>query len=207
MKLEDSVFVFDDIVPDWVYDNIFKDIANIPVTFGHSGLGPYQGYTFFSKVWTREDLDQMPWYLSAAFYALNDSRLRLGDVTNLELCQTQLNVTTKNLTGNVHLDAGPETPSWTMVHLVAGDTGMDFWTSHPEDGGTVIKEVDYKDNRCIIFPSNLHHRGLPCKEVEPRISVGYVFGGESTNFAKQNNIIFPIFKEQNEHIMPLQHRK
>jgi len=202
MILEDNIFVFDDIVPDWIYEHTIKNIANIPVTFGHSGLGPYQGYSFFSKVWTRQELEQLPWYLSASFYALNNARRRLGDVTNLELVQTQLNITTKNLTGNLHVDSGPDVPSWTMVHLITGDSGMDFWTNHPDHNGTKIKEIEYKDNRCIIFPSSIFHRGLTCIEAEPRISVGYVFGGQSTPFAKNNNIIYPIFKNQNEQIMP-----
>ena len=200
MNLEDNIFVLDDIIPSWIYKSVVNDIANVPVTFGHSGLGPYQGYSFFSNVWTRPQLHHLPWYLTASFYAFNDAREKLGDVTNLELCQTQLNVTTKSLTGNVHVDAAPDTPSWTMVHFISGDSGMDFWSTHPKDNGTQIKEVEYKDNRCVVFPSSMYHRGLPCSNIEPRITIGYVFGGESTMFAKQNNIIFPIFKDENNKI-------
>lgn len=195
--MTDNIFVFDDIVPDWIYQSVCRNITSVPVTYGHRGLGPNQGHAFFSKVWPRYELNNIPWEFSAIFESLNANRDKLGDVVELYLNQCQINITTQNLNGGLHLDIGHT--AWTMVHLICGDSGMDFWSDLPERGGTKIKEVDYKDNRCIIFPSNMLHRGLPPKKIEPRVSVGYVFSGiPVSQFSANNNILFPIFKDEYE---------
>lgn len=197
-----DVHVFDDIVPDWLYRSTLNEISSIPVTFGHRGYGPNQGNVFFSSVWPNYSLHTLPWFFKATYAALESNISRLGDTVDIELNQCQLNYTTKNLTGGLHIDVNPNVASWTMVHFIGGDSGMDFWTEMPENGGEKIGEVDYKDNRCVVFPSNLLHRGLQPNLIEPRVTVGYVFSGKPpSQFAYQNNIIFPIFKDEYEKIL------
>ncbi len=197
-----NVHVFDDVVPDWLYNSILNEISSIPVTFGHRGYGPNQGNVFFSTVWPNYSLHTLPWFFKATFSALESNISRLGNTVDVILNQCQLNYTTKNLTGGLHIDVNPEVKSWTMVHLITGDSGMDFWDGLPEEGGNKVEEVEYKDNRCVVFPSNLLHRGLSPNYVEPRVTVGYVFSGRPpSNFAHQNNAIFPIFREEYEQIL------
>jgi len=196
-----DIFVFDDIVPDWLYGEVLNNISSIPVTYGHQGLGPYQGHSLFSKVWPKYELANVPWFFKSVFSVFEHNKSRLGNVTNIRLSQCQLNISTKTLNGGLHVDCNPLAPAWTMIHLIAGDSGIDFWTEMPEHGGTKIHEVDYKDNRCVLFPSKLLHRGLPPINIEPRVTVGYIFSGTPpTPFADRNNIIFPIFKDEYDKI-------
>lgn len=200
--LADSIHVFDDLVPDWLYQNTLKNIAQVPVTFGHSGLGPYQGHSLFSRVWRTGDLTTLPWYLTATFECLKDQGHRLGELADISMSQCQINMSTQNLNGGLHVDCNPTAPAWTMVQMIAGDSGMDFWTALPEHGGTLIRQVEYRDNRCVVFPSAILHRGLAPVEVEPRVTVGYIFSGTSpSQFATRNHIIFPIFKEEYNRII------
>ena len=201
--MTNDIFVFDDIVPGWLYNSIKKNISSIPVTCQHHGEGPDQGNRFFSKIWPLYGLHDIPWEYNATFAALNDSRARLStddEVVPLHLVQCQLNLTTKSLVGEVHADRGP--PAWTMVHLIAGDTGMDFWEGDANPNfsrreGKKIHEVEWKDNRCIIFPSNLLHRGLPPNNIEPRLTLGYIFGGTPQSQQEHNaNVISPIFRKE-----------
>jgi|11_taG_2_1085331.scaffolds.fasta_scaffold02620_7 hypothetical protein len=196
--MSSDIFVFDDIVPEWLYRSIKTNILSIPVTCQHHGVGPDVGNAFFSKIWPLFGLHEIPWEYKATFAALNDSRDKLSnddEVLPLHFVQCQLNLTTKTLVGGVHADMGP--PAWTMVHFISGDTGMDFWTDFPDHGGEKICDIDYKDNRCVIFPSNLWHRGVPTNDVEPRVTLGYIFGGPpQSEHERNNNIISPIFKKQ-----------
>ena len=197
-----DIFVFDDIVPDWLYNDILKNITSLPVTFGHAGLGPSQGHALFTKVWSSNELPNLPWFFKSVFSVFEHNKSRLGDVTNISLNQCQLNLSTQTLNGGLHVDCNPQAQAWTMVHLIAGDSGLDFWTELPERGGTKIHEVEYKDNRCVVFPSRLLHRGLAPVSIEPRASVGYIFSGTPpSQFAARNNIIFPIFKDEYNKIM------
>ena len=196
--MTNDIFVFDDIVPGWLYNSIKKNISSIPVTCQHHGEGPDQGNRFFSKIWPLYGLHDIPWEYNATFAALNDSRARLStddEVVPLHLVQCQINLTTKSLVGEVHADFAP--PTWTMVHLITGDTGMDFWTNFPELGGEKIHEVEWKDNRCVIFPSDLLHRGLPPNNIEPRLTLGYMFGGTPQSQQEHKaNVISPIFRKE-----------
>jgi hypothetical protein len=196
--MTNDIFVFDDIVPGWLYESVKKNILSIPVTCQHHGIGPDVGHSFFSKIWPLFGLHEIPWEYKATFAALNDSRDKLSkddEVMPLHLIQCQLNLTTKTLVGGVHADMGP--PAWTMVHFISGDSGMDFWTDYPDNGGRKICDVDYKDNRCVIFPSDIWHRGIPTINVEPRVTLGYIFGGApQSQYEHDNNIISPIFKKE-----------
>lgn len=200
--MNNNIHVFDDLIPDWLYQNTLKNIAQVPVTFGHSGLGPYQGHSLFSKVWRSGEIASVPWYLTATFECFKSQGHRLGQLADITMSQCQINMSTQNLNGGLHVDSNPAAPAWTMVHMIAGDSGMDFWTALPEQAGTLIKQVEYRDNRCVVFPSALLHRGLPPKSVEPRVTVGYIFSGTSpSQFASRNNIIFPIFRREYDRIM------
>ena len=46
-----NVYVLDNLVPDWLHKQAKETIPSLPLTFGHRGLGPYQGYQFWSEQW------------------------------------------------------------------------------------------------------------------------------------------------------------
>ena len=196
--MTNDIFVFDDIVPGWLYNSIKKNISSIPVTCEHHGVGPVTGNSFFSKIWPLFGLHEIPWEYNATFAALNHSRARLStddEVVPLHLVQCQLNLTTKTLKGGFHQDIGP--PGYTMVHFITGDTGMDFWSDNPDTGGNKMAEVEWKDNRCVIFPSNLWHRGVPTINIEPRITLGYIFSGTpQSQQERDTNVLSPIFRKE-----------
>ena len=60
--------------------------------------------------------------------------------------------------------------------------------------------VGYKDGRCIVFPSKFIHQGLPPKTVSPRVTIGYIFSGKASQFARDRGVIMPIFKKEQEKI-------
>jgi len=196
--MTNKILVFDDIVPTWLYDSIKVTAASTPVTCQHHGIGPDVGINFFSKIWPLFNLQEIPWEFKATFAALNSYRSNLStddEVLPLHLVQCQLNVTTKTLKGGPHQDISP--PGYTMVHFVKGDTGMDFWSADPDNGGKKIREIEWKDNRCVVFPSDLWHRGVPPFEVEPRITLGYIFAGPpQSEHERNNNLLSPIFKKE-----------
>ena len=72
--MSNDIFVFDDIVPEWLYESIKKNILSIPVTCQHHGVGPDIGHSFFSKIWPLFGLHEIPWEYNATFAALNDTR-------------------------------------------------------------------------------------------------------------------------------------
>ena len=94
------------------------------------------------------------------------------DVGDIQLNQIQINITTKDHSGALHVDSGDDVPAYTMVYLVQGDTGMDFWDNNPDRGGKKIDEVEYKEGRLIVFPSRYIHRGIPTNKVSPRVTAG-----------------------------------
>lgn len=196
--MNNKVFVFDDIVPMWLYSSVKNTVPTIPVTCQHHGVGPDQGNSFFSKIWPLFGLYEIPWEFKATFAALNDYRNQItneDEILPLHLVQCQLNLTTTTLKGGFHQDIGP--PGYTMVHFISGDTGMDFWDNDPNQGGKKIHEVEWKDNRCVIFPSNVWHRGVPPKNIEPRITLGYIFAGPpQSEHERNNNILSPIYKNE-----------
>ena len=61
--------------------------------------------------------------------------------------------------------------------------------------------VGYGEGRCIVFPSKFIHQGLPPKEVSPRVTIGYIFSGKSSKFARDRGVIMPIFKKEQENIV------
>ena len=73
-----------------------------------------------------------------------------------------------------------------------------FGLDNPDNGGKMFKEVPYKSGRCIVFPSRYIHRGLPTIEIEPRISIGYVFSGVTTFFARSSEILSCQYLKMNK---------
>ena len=254
-----DVYVLDNLVPDWLHKQAKETTLNHPLKFGHRGLGPYQGYQFWSKQWgyaNNTDPKDAPWELWAIWLVLNENRKLIAPtVGNLQLNQIQINLTTKKHSGGLHVDIQEDAPAYTMVYFLQGDTGMEFWSNNPEhlnpklaklshgvtkgtvteaeydaelqrtkemankDGGLRTKDltwyeddfknhpgemssykchsVPWKEGRMVIFPSKYIHQGLPPKEVSPRVTIGYIFSGEATPFAKERRIIHSIFNQDN----------
>lgn len=51
---KNNILVFDDLVPDYLMDQMDSSILHMPLRFGHRGLGYDEGYTTFSEQWVRE---------------------------------------------------------------------------------------------------------------------------------------------------------
>ena len=193
---KDNIIVFDDLVPDWLIDQIEAVIPHMPLRFGHRGLGYDEGYNTFSEQWTRDIqhgatvnhtkfLVDMPWELKALWTAIHHKKTNLfkkieGD---LQLNQVQINLTTEEHYGGLHTDAPDDAtqmnmpgwiPSHTLVYFLQGDTGMEFWESRD---GKSVHTVDWKKGRCVVFPSSYLHKGLPPKNTSPRATIGFIFNG------------------------------
>lgn len=193
---KDNIIVFDDLVPDWLMDQIEAVIPHMPLRFGHRGLGYDEGYNTFSEQWTRDIqhgatvnhtkfLVDMPWELKALWTIIHHKKTNLFKnlQEDLQLNQVQINLTTEEHYGGLHTDAPDDAtqmnmpgwiPSHTLVYFLQGDTGMEFWTSRD---GESIHNVDWKKGRCVVFPSSYLHKGLPPKNVSPRATIGFIFNG------------------------------
>ena len=193
---KDNILVFDDLIPDWLMDQIEAVVPHMPLKFGHRGLGYDEGYNTFSEQWTRDVqhgvtvshtnfLANMPWELKALWTVVHYKKPNLfkkieGD---LQLNQVQINLSTEEHYGGLHTDAPDDTnqmtmpgwiPSHTLVFFLQGDTGMEFWSSR---NGELIHTVDWKKGRCVVFPSSYPHKGLPPKDISPRATIGFIFNG------------------------------
>jgi|TARA_B110000438_G_scaffold30499_1_gene29796 hypothetical protein len=193
---KDNILVFDDLIPDWLMDQIEAVVPHMPLKFGHRGLGYDEGYNTFSEQWTRDVqhgvtvshtnfLANMPWELKALWTVVHYKKPNLfkkieGD---LQLNQVQINLSTEEHYGGLHTDAPDDTnqmtmpgwiPSHTLVFFLQGDTGMEFWSSR---NGELIHTVDWKKGRCVVFPSSYPHKGLPPIDVSPRVTIGFIFNG------------------------------
>jgi hypothetical protein len=193
---KDNIIVLDELIPDWLADQIEAVIPHMPLRFGHRGLGYDEGYNTFSEQWTRDVqhgatishtnfLADMPWELKALWTVVHHKKVKLFKNTqdDLQLNQVQINLTTEEHYGGLHTDAPEDsvqmtTPGWipshTMVYFLQGDTGMEFWSDR-NDGPTHI--VDWKKGRCVVFPSSYLHKGLPPKDISPRATIGFIFNG------------------------------
>lgn len=192
-SLEHNIYVLDDLVPKWLHNSAKETALHFPLSFGHRGLGPNQGYEFWSDQWgyaNNKDPKEAPWEFWAIWLILNENKNLISpNVTTLQCNQIQLNFTTKKHFGNRHVDVMNEAPAYTMVYLLRGDSGMDFWANEKDK----IHSVPWKDGRAVIFPSNMIHSGLPPQEVSPRLTLGYIFSGEATPFMQKHKVLHPIF--------------
>ena len=253
-----NVYVLDNLVTDWLHKQAKETIPSLPLTFGHRGLGPYQGYQVWSEQWGDSkgtDPKDAPWELWAIWLVLNENRKLIAPTVGPIQCnQIQINLTTKKHSGGLHVDIQEDAPAFTMVYFLQGDSGMEFWSNNPEHlnpklaelshgvtkgkvteaevdaelqrtkemarnaGGLRTKDatryeddfanhqgemdsykihsVPFKENRMVIFPSKYIHQGLPIKAISPRVTIGYIFSGQSTPFMREHKVLHPIFKDQ-----------
>ena len=96
-NIAQDIYVLDDIVPDWLHKEAVKTLPHIALGFGHRGLGPYQGYQFWSDQWgdadANKNLDEAPWQLTAIWTVLNENKKRISpNVGNIQLNQIQIKI-------------------------------------------------------------------------------------------------------------------
>lgn len=189
-----NILALDDIVPEWLINQMEVTIPHMPLRFGHRGLGRDEGFSTFSDQWVREVqhgvtvshtnfLADMPWEFKAFWCIVNHQRNKIfKNVQNLTLNQVQINLSTNEHYGGLHTDAPDDSkemsmpgwiPSHTLVLFLQGDTGMEFC----EQDGKPVYNVDWKKGRCVVFPSSYPHKGLPPKDVSPRATIGFIFNG------------------------------
>tara|TARA_Y200000002_G_scaffold366796_1_gene358144 strand:+ start:145 stop:741 length:597 start_codon:yes stop_codon:yes gene_type:complete len=197
MDLE-KIKVLDDVIPKWLHQKAVETVPYLPLKWGHRGLGPDQGYQFFSDAWKHEEINNAPWVLQALWMAFEEQKHLIDpDVGDIQLNQIQVNLTTKDHIGGLHVDTQGDTKAYTMVYSVIGDSGMNFYNNDSE----LKHSVDYADARCIVFPSAMIHEGQPPKETSPRVTVGFIFSGRSSQFARDRGVIMPIFRKEQQDIV------
>lgn len=88
---------------------------------------------------------------------------------NCSIQRTYLNIQHTNMDGDFHIDDG----DITVLLMI---------TNNPKEGGgefeyidenNQIQKIEYKQNRLIVFDTNIEHRGLAYKGNEPRITLAY----------------------------------
>ena len=95
-----------------------------------------------------EEIENAPWVLQAIWMAFEEKKHLIGpDVGDIQLNQIQINLTTKDHIGGLHVDIHDGTEAYTMVYSVCGDSGMDFWSNNPEHINPRIAELADKATR------------------------------------------------------------
>ena len=191
------ILVFDDLIPDFLKQQVEAVVPHLPLRFGHRGLGYNEGYNTFSEQWTREVqhgfeishtnfLVDMPWELKSMWTVVHHAKTEIFKDVNEDLIlnQTQINLTTEEHFGGIHADAPDDSnekqmpgwvPSHTLVYMVQGDTGMNFWTKKKD--GEIFHSVEFKKGRCVVFPSSYLHEGIKPNKISPRVTIGFIFNG------------------------------
>ena len=88
---------------------------------------------------------------------------------NCSVQRTYLNIQHSNMDGDFHIDDGDIT-ALLMITNNPKDGGGEF--EYMDENGK-IQSIEYKQNRLIIFDTNIEHRGLAYKGNEPRITLAY----------------------------------
>ena len=98
---KEKIKVLDDVIPKWLHRKAVETIPYLPLKWGHRGLGPTQGYQFFSDQWKHEEIEKAPWVLQAIWMAFEEQKHLIDpDVGDIQLNQIQ----DKNKSLVVHYD-------------------------------------------------------------------------------------------------------
>ncbi|MAV94248.1 MAG: hypothetical protein CMA31_01000 [Euryarchaeota archaeon] len=152
--IKNSIYVIDDLVPAWLHEAAKEKILHYPLKFGHRGLGPSQGYQFWSEQWgdsANTDVKTAPWELWAIWLVLNENKKLIAPTVGPIQCnQIQVNLTTKKHVGGLHVDVQTEAPAYTMVYFLHGEAGMEFWSNNPEHLNPRLAEMSHGVTKGLV---------------------------------------------------------
>ena len=167
--IKSNIYVIDDIVPSWLHKAAQEKALHYPLKFGHKGLGPYQGYQFWSEQWgdsAGDDPQLAPWEFWAIWLVLQENKhLIAPTVGNIQCNQIQLNLTTKKHVGGLHVDVMDQAPAYTMVYLLRGDSGLEFWSNNPDHLNPKLAELSHALTKGLATKDEVEAERIKTKEM------------------------------------------
>ena len=157
------IFVFDDLLPQWLVTWGDEMMQNFNWKYGQSAYPG--GDRFFGQILKDDSIiREEPWpmivnLIPRAFRTTKIKQVLGADSQLLDIKKILVNGQLPATPGNPHKDSSTSN-MWTMVyHCSNTDGGNVFYKD--DTGKDIIKEVEFKQGRCVLFPSWYTHTGLP----------------------------------------------
>lgn len=179
-----KIYVLDDFVPKWFVKALAKQSEQLEWKYGWgANFGQDQRF-FVKKMFDRSDARQsipQEWnnymYLFDEMWRNEGVHQVMPDAEIMILNRSVFNGQLPCTPGGPHQDSY-DTTNWTFIYYVNDSTGDTAF--YNEDGTQEIDRVEFKQGRCIWFPSWYPHAGLgPQKGF--RISFAMTYHVETKN--------------------------
>lgn len=173
----DLLVVNDDVIPDWLANTASRQMQHIEWVYKE---GSYPGgKKFFTKTFYDVALNLHDRECPNIIYDIADMmHEKVGEFLEPEakvdnFLRVMANGQLPDTPADIHQDLihGSQT-AWSLIYYANdSDGGTKFYAN---DFKTVVKEVEFKKGRIVIFPSCWHHQGVAPSN-SWRISLGYIF--------------------------------
>lgn len=202
---QDLIFVFDDVIPnntlndiqsfDW--DNIsWNKIGFSEVEFQSTG-GWYRNYDFKKDIYKPTFVNELLELALDKFKSIPNNTV--NNLEHLESYAIMSDTDYPSCKHEIHQDGALLGGAWSMLyHLVGTEGPTNFYNNFFEK--QLIKSVDFKPGRLIVFPSLYPHKGMP-QFRDKRITIDYLFKIESTlnKYILDNSV--PLKNKYQKHYM------
>jgi hypothetical protein len=169
------IFVFDDLLPAWIQQWGAEQMDAFDWRYGQASYPG--GARFFGQILKdHAGVQKQPWPLiiDLIIEAFLRTKLKeiIPDARFLESKKIIANGQLPSTPANPHSDT-QSSNMWTMIYHCSDTLGGNnlFFDSDTESL-TIIKEVEFKQGRCVLFPSWYIHQGLAPVEGW-RITIAY----------------------------------
>jgi hypothetical protein len=157
----DLILQFDDLFPQWLISWGDEMMQNFNWKYGQSAYPG--GERFFGQV-LKDDhvLREEPWpmivnLIPRAFRAAKIKELLGHDSQFLETKKILVNGQLPSTPGNPHKDSSSSN-MWTLIYHCSNTDGSNQFYKD-DSGKECIKEIPFKQGRCVLFPSWYTHVG------------------------------------------------
>jgi len=167
----DKIFVFDNVLPKWLVDYGAEELQDFDWKYGQSsypGGGNFFGKCLFDGFETEGN---WPSIIKIALEGFKAYCIETEFEFEIDHCDKILvNGQLPNTPADPHMDTIKQF-HWTLLYYCNdSDGGTEFYKSNKDL--TLVKSVDFKQGRMVLFPSYYNHKGL-CPTKKFRISFGY----------------------------------
>jgi hypothetical protein len=149
----DLIFCFDNVLDQSILDKVSNFDWNSLVPTRGRANGFIKTYTF--KIGSLDFLETMRDAGSSCFQTM-DASAKLITASSFLFGLSENDG--RMITQEIHPDSFETGGKWTMLYHLDGNSGStDFYNNSIKD--TLIKSIEFKPNRLIIFPGIYRHRG------------------------------------------------
>lgn len=172
MAASDFVFVYDDFLPEWLYDRMIREICNDQFPWFYPAVGvqgetdPYRSCFGINLIKSSgEDATHFAPSINFAWEFFTHEHRDLWPTP--EIIRLRGNMYAPGqYTSRHHDNVGKD--AWALLYYLSDS-----------DGGTEIEgdEYEHKANRAVVFPADMMHQARPCTS-PARITLNWNFTSE-----------------------------